>query len=138
MLERKWFINTSWGKGFISVLSICSYLSVSIFECTYIMERQFLGLNNRTHHPIGRVRFWWAKGPVLEWWHDNLITNNIMFTIFTDNIFKLWGSSLAKSVLYLLDGTIVSIASPQCIYSKVSILLLHLTIYYYWCNMDCY
>ncbi len=26
-----------------------------------------LGLNNRTRHPICRVRFWWAKGPVLEW-----------------------------------------------------------------------
>ncbi len=36
----------------------------------------------------------------------------IMFTILTDNIFKLWGLSLAKSALYLSDGTTASIASP--------------------------
>ncbi len=35
-----------------------------------------------------------------------------MFTILTDNIFKLWGFSLAKSALYLSDGTTASIASP--------------------------
>ncbi len=35
-----------------------------------------------------------------------------MSTILTDNIFKLWGLSLAKSALYLSDGTTASIASP--------------------------
>ncbi len=32
-----------------------------------------------------------------------------MFTILTDNIFKLWGLSFAKSALYLSDGTVASI-----------------------------
>ncbi len=41
-----------------------------------------------------------------------------MFTIITDNIFKLWGLSLAKSALNLSDGTTASIVSPQCIYTR--------------------
>ncbi len=40
------------------------------------------------------------------------LTNNIMFAILTDNIFKLWDLSLAKSALYLSDETTASIASP--------------------------
>ncbi len=35
-----------------------------------------------------------------------------MFAILTDNIIKLGGLSLAKSALYLSDGTTASIASP--------------------------
>ncbi len=38
-----------------------------------------------------------------------------MFTILTDNVFELWvlsRLSLAKSALYLSDGTTTSIASP--------------------------
>ncbi len=35
-----------------------------------------------------------------------------MFTILTDNIFKLWGLLLAKNALYLSDVTTASIASP--------------------------